>query len=240
MKKEEEKIVAIPESITINGVTYSVRETPELQTFIQSVSKVEKTKLYSQFEALKNQISTLSNTTIETPSAPFDVNQLKQEISDGLVKTLMPQLSATISDIVKPMLVATAESKKTELDNYKEKLINENSAVCIPDLVKGNSKEEMDASLKESIRIRSAYPPAHTIPQGKTTDPLLVKQVSETQVAPIATPIVAPITPSPTIPTIPNIPAIPMTTQQDVKKMSMEEFSKQRETLLAGLNSVLE
>ena len=41
---------SIPESITINGVTYLVKDTPELQQFIQSIAKVEKSKLYSQME----------------------------------------------------------------------------------------------------------------------------------------------------------------------------------------------
>ena len=39
-----EQKVGIPESITINGITYLVKETPELQQFIQSVAKVEKSK----------------------------------------------------------------------------------------------------------------------------------------------------------------------------------------------------
>ena len=53
MNDEERRNVSIPESVTINGITYVVRDTPELQKFMQAVSKVEKNKLYSQFESLK-------------------------------------------------------------------------------------------------------------------------------------------------------------------------------------------
>ena len=54
--------VSIPESITINGVTYVVKDTPELLNFMQTVAKVEKNKLYSQFETLKEQIAKLAPT----------------------------------------------------------------------------------------------------------------------------------------------------------------------------------
>ena len=57
----EKNNVNIPESVTIGGVTYAVKETPELQQFIQDIAKVEKSKLYSQFETLKAQIATLQN-----------------------------------------------------------------------------------------------------------------------------------------------------------------------------------
>ena len=42
MNDEERRNVSIPESVTINGITYVVRDTPELQKVMQAVSKVEK------------------------------------------------------------------------------------------------------------------------------------------------------------------------------------------------------
>ena len=59
MNEDERRNASIPESITINGITYVVRDTPELQKFIQAVSKVEKNKLYSQFDSIKNQLEDL-------------------------------------------------------------------------------------------------------------------------------------------------------------------------------------
>ena len=64
MEQNEEKKVGIPESITINGVTYTVKDTPELQQFIQEVAKVEKSKLYTQFENLKSQIANLGKVRV--------------------------------------------------------------------------------------------------------------------------------------------------------------------------------
>ena len=76
---EDERKVGIPESITINGVTYSVKDTPELQQFIQSVAKVEKAKLYSQFESMKRQIDALGKVQVlpETSTVQEMLEQVK-------------------------------------------------------------------------------------------------------------------------------------------------------------------
>ena len=73
---------SIPESITINGVTYLVKDTPELQQFIQSIAKVEKSKLYSQMENLRTQIQNLGNVEI-TPEqkTEFDANALVEKLN---------------------------------------------------------------------------------------------------------------------------------------------------------------
>lgn len=234
--------VSIPESITINGVTYSVRENPELQAFIQEVAKVEKSKLYSQFESLKSQINNLTTAQVETPNAPFDVNQLKQEISQNLIKELMPQLKTTVTEIVQPVLAATQKSAQDELAKYREQLINKNAATCIPELVVGNSKEELDKALQNSIKIRSSYPSANVLPQsGKTVDPLLVQQAqSGIAGSTVSTEQTPPTPPKVTLPTVPNVPAAQMTTGQDVKKMSMEEFTRNRDSLKANLENILQ
>jgi len=49
MDHTEETTVTIPESITIGGISYVVRDTPELLKFMQAVAKVEKNKMYTQF-----------------------------------------------------------------------------------------------------------------------------------------------------------------------------------------------
>lgn len=90
---------SIPESITINGVTYLVKETPELQQFIQAIAKVEKSKLYSQMETLKTQIQNLGNVEI-TPdkSTEFDVNSLVEKLKGTFVTSdSLKRLSVTLS-----------------------------------------------------------------------------------------------------------------------------------------------
>lgn len=241
---------SIPESITINGVTYLVKETPELQQFIQSVAKVEKSKLYSQMENLKTQIQNLGNVEI-TPEqkTEFDVNALVEQLKGTFVTadSLKETLSSTIKEVVQPVLDATHRSEQNELATYREKLINENAATCIPELVKGNTKEELDAALKESIRLRSAYPAPGTQTPQYNGDPNLQKQAEQQQFqaqptpTPAATPAPQPQNPNPApqAPAAPRFPA-PDASQQgnSPRQMSMAEFAKQRDALKANLEAM--
>lgn len=241
----EKTAPTLPENITLNGVTYSVRETPELQEFIQSVAKVEKSKLYSQFESLKSQFNQLSKVQVEQPNAPTDIAQMKQEITQSIVSELLPQLKNVVTEIVQPVLAATEATQRETLDKYREEIISQNLATCIPDLVKGSTKEELDASLMESIRIRAAYPSANALPvTGRVTDPLVAKQLAESEQQLRGVQPVAQVPATQTVPRVPAVPSIPApdASQQpsQVKSMSMEEFARQRESLLQGLTSVLE
>jgi hypothetical protein len=221
-----QNVVGIPESITLNGQVFTVKDTPELLSFIQAVSKVEKNKLYSQFEKLKGQISELSSVQLPS-SAPLDteaISKLKSEI----VQELSPAIKE-LRDMVAPVAAATSKSIQDELTAYREKIINNNLGACIPDLVKGNSKEELDQTLAESIRLRAQYPSANsTNPTGKVEDPLIKKQLAEQEEITRNVPV---------IPAVPKIPASEVTTP-NTKGMSMEEFSNRREALLADLNSM--
>lgn len=241
---------SIPESITINGVTYLVKETPELQQFIQSIAKVEKSKLYSQMEALKTQIQNLGNVEI-TPdkSTEFDVNSLVEKLKDTFVTSdsLKETLSNTIKEVVQPVLDATHRNEQNELKEYREKLINENAATCIPELVKGNTKDELDAALKESIRLRSAYPAPGTQTPQYNGDPNLQKQAGQQQFqaqptpTPASTPAPQPQNPNPApqAPAAPRFPA-PDASQRSssTRQMSMAEFAKQRDALRANLEAM--
>lgn len=229
---EEEK-TGIPESITINGVTYAVKDTPELQKFIQSVAKVEKSKLYSQYENLKSQIANLSNVRV---TGDLDTDTIVSKLQDTFVtkedfKEMLPNI---IKEVVQPVLTATEQSRQDELKQYREKLINENIGTCIPDLVKGDTKEELDESLQESIRLRSAYPsPVSTATgSGKVTDPLIQKQATEmtTQESPKVQNVAIPSTPF-------RSPA-EVSGPDNVKQMPMSEFAEKRDQILSQLDAL--
>ena len=241
---------SIPESITINGVTYLVKETPELQQFIQSVAKVEKSKLYSQMENLRTQIQNLGNVeVIPEQRNAFDLDTLVEKLKGTFVTTdsLKETLSDTIKEVVQPVLDATHRNEQNELKEYREKLIRENASTCIPELIKGNTKEELDAALKESIRLRGAYPaPGNQTPQ-YNGDPNLQKQAEQQQFqaqptpTPATTPAPQPQNPNPA----PQAPAAPRFLAPDASKqgisprqMSMAEFSKQRDALKANLEAM--
>lgn len=237
----EKNAASIPESITINGVTYSVRETPELQDFISKVASVEKAKLYTQFETLKTQISQLANVKVESPasSAPLDADKLKAELKEDLLKELLPALEGVVTKVVQPVLSATAATKEAEIQQYRDKLISENEAICIPELVKGGTKEELESALKESVRIRSLYPsPSNPNPEQRVVDPLVQAQLNAQEASFAYTapepPVVRRIIPQP----VPGYPSPEVNQGSSPKSMTMEEFSKNRENLKQSLESM--
>ena len=249
MSENEEKKVGIPESITINGVTYTVKDTPELQQFIQEVAKVEKSKLYTQFENLKTQIENLRKVQV-IGGSEFNSDSLVEKLKGTFVtkEDFQQMLPGIVKEVVQPVLTATEQNRQDELKQYRDKIISENIATCIPDLVKGETKEELDASLQESIRIRASYPTPSTasIPaEQHVTDPLIAKQAKEMcnyrpsytptpqPTAPVAQP-----NPTPTPPPAPRRPSPEASGPENIKQMPMSEFAQKREALQAQLASL--
>lgn len=232
-----EPIVSLPENIVLGGINYSVRETPELLAFMVQVSKVEKNKLYSQFESLRSQIAQLQNVKIEAPQTPLDADALA-----NMKKELMQELGLSIKDavreVVQPVLNATAKSAQEELDAYRLQLVKENDSVCIPELVKGNTKEELEASLKESIRLRGAYPsPSTPFPNNPISDPLIAAQLAALQ-NPTPTPVpslAAPVIPA--MPSMSQIPAPEVAPAVIPSSMSMDEFASRRGSIMQELQA---
>ena len=241
MEFNAEKKVGIPESITINGVTYAVKDTPELQQFIQEIARVEKSKLYSQFESLKSQIANLSNVKVSEGS---DIDSIVEKLRGTFVtkEDFQEMLPGVLKEVVQPVLAATEQNRQDELKAYRERLISENTATCIPELVKGDTKEELDASLKESIRIRSAYPTpstAHIDTTKHTVDPLIVKQAQESGAQTTTpTPQTAPTIQAPMPPVAPRRTSPEVSGPTNVKQMPMSEFERQRESLKQQLEAM--
>lgn len=237
--------VSIPESITINGVTYVVKDTPELQQFIQTIAKVEKNKLYSQFETLKEQIAKLGNVQVVGGEKELDIDSIVEKLKGTFVtkEDLSQTLKGTVEEVVRPVLQATQKQQEDELQQYRQKLINENIATCIPELVQGKTKEELDAALRHSIEIRASYPTpstAHIDPTKPVHDPLVQEQLNQLNGG--GTPTPPPATTAPTAAPMP--PAAPRRPSPEageggsnVKRMSMEEFAKQRNSLLQNLEA---
>lgn len=240
---ETKNTPSIPESITISGVTYVVKDTPEIQQFMQEVAKVEKSKLYSQFESLRQQIQSLQGVQITDQPQPFNAEQLIEQLKGTFVTadSLKETLSATIKEVVQPVLDATQKNAQNELDAYREKLISENEATCIPELVKGNTKEELDEALKESIRLRAAYPAVPAAPY--TGDPNIQRQQQQSSAQNNSpTPPPAPTAQAPQIPTPPPAPQRQSPDanqhQPSAKQMSMAEFAKNRDAMKAQLEAM--
>lgn len=227
----ENENVELPVSITLGGVTYTVKDNPELQKFIQEVSKVEKSKLYSKFASLKTELDQLKNVKVFDASEKLHEDFLKELHGTFMTKDdLREQLPGILKDVVQPILQATENSRLDELKQYRENLIRQNEGTCIPELVKGDTKEELDKALAESIRLRSNYPTPVAVPKPeRITDPLLVAQARQN----------VPAAPKPEpVPVVPNRPSMDANNGSNVKNMSMDEFTKNRDNLEAQLVSL--
>lgn len=244
MDTTEEKKVGIPESITINGVTYLVKDTPELQQFIQEVAKVEKSKLYTQFENLKAQIANLNKVkVVGEGGSNFNVDELVEKLKGTFItkEDLKDTLAGTVKEVVQPVLAATEQNRQDELAAYRNKLIQENIATCIPELVTGNTKEELDASLQRSIELRTKYPSPSTAnlrPDAKVHDPLVAKQQEELEAARRYTPTPAGGEQMPPAAPRRQSPDASNGTGSNVKQMSEKEFAQNREQLEAQLRAM--
>lgn len=238
--------VSIPESITINGVTYVVKDTPELLNFMQTVAKVEKNKLYSQFETLKEQIAKLGNVqVVGGDDNKVDIDSIVEKLKGTFVtkQDLQETLKGTVEEVVRPVLQATQKQQEAEIDQYRQKLINDNIATCIPELVQGKTKEELDAALEHSIRLRASYPTPSTANLGgqKVHDPLVKAQLNVLNGGGTPTP------PQPSQKATASAPMPPATPRRpspeagergsNVKQMTMSEFANQRENLLRDLQA---
>ena len=122
MDHTEETTVTIPESITIGGISYVVRDTPELLKFMQAVAKVEKNKMYTQFELLRKQINQLSKTPVST--TPLDATSLIAELKESFVTK--EDLANTVKEALQPVISYNQQTQQETLETFREKLLKEN------------------------------------------------------------------------------------------------------------------
>lgn len=228
--------IKIPESITIDGKDYSVKDTPELMGLVTAASRVEKNKLYSKIKTLQDGIEGLKRVELAASTPP-----------DSLKEEILESVRNIVEGAIKPLLDKTSKIEIQSLEEYKAKLLTENEGKCFPELVKGNTKEEVDESLKNSIELRTKYStdnPANN-QQGKVTDPAIVRQNAaldnnqqQQPNAPAAQQSTPSTTPAPIVPIVPNVP-VNNPSMTDIGKMSQEEFARNREKLEAEIKTLV-
>lgn len=228
MDHTEETTVTIPESITIGGISYVVRDTPELLKFMQAVAKVEKNKMYTQFELLRKQINQLSKTPVST--TPLDATSLIAELKESFVTK--EDLANTVKEALQPVISYNQQTQQETLETFREKLLKENDGKCIPELITGNSKEELLQSLEKSKELYSKYgggPVGHPQDASPVVDPTLARQAANLAPEDIAPRYIPPV-PAPA----PRVSAPEFTGQsglENIKSLSPEEFAAKRAEL---------
>ena len=226
------KDTRLPESITIGETTFVIKDTPELMSLIGSISQIEKSKLYTKIEALKAEMNRLEKVQVQ-PTEPLDISGLKEEIM------------AEMRDLIQPLIDKTQKIEKNSVEEYREKVIAENADTCFPEMVKGNTIEEINASLLESKNLRAKYPTASPANNGSAhvTDPLLQQQMAAVITAPANAPqVAAPINsnqaPQKAAPIVPSFPA-GEPSRTDISSLTPDEFAKRRDSLRQEIKSLV-
>lgn len=228
----------LPTSIILGGITYNVTETQELKDFIAQVSQVEKNKLYSTIDELKKGIEELKRVDVHTP-APTVAPTVAQPINEKAFKDeVISAVGTLLNERLAPITAALNQAQAESVDAYRDRLVNANVGKCIPDIVKGNTKEEVDASLAESIRLRSQYSPVDfNQPGGQENKhaniPAEVQAAAANANVPGATQVAAPTIMAPAV--ISAIEESPV----DIAGMNHEEFGKRRGELEAKMKNLV-
>lgn len=231
------KDTRLPDSITIGENTFVIKDTPELLSLISKIAQNEKSKLYSQIENLKDALAKLDNVNVE----PADFSGIKKELMDAM--------TSKITEIIQPLIEKTRIIETNSIEEYRNKLINDNKDICIPEMVEGKTKEELDAALQRSIEVRKRYPTSNptVTPTGSApvVDPVIKHQMDLANADNSANSLVnnnaAPIRSSqnlkPTDP-VPNIP-VGQPTQTDISRLTADEFKARREELRAQISNLV-
>lgn len=159
MNEANQTATQLPDTLLMGGISYSVSANPELQAFRDATVKVssinaaqqEKAKLYSQMEALKQSVLDLKQVKVDAPA--IDTEKLKNEI----VAAVDEKFNERISAAIEPLRKNSEDAQKDALEKYKQQLLTENAGKIIPDLIEGNTREQLDAALSKSIKLFSQY-----------------------------------------------------------------------------------
>ena len=257
--------VTIPRTINIGGQEFSVADNPELSNLVslvrQDTASVEKAKLYPAIDKLKKEVEILTNAEIINPTGNADTQGMEKLIS-GIVEQQFNGILDRLDEKLSPLLAASQKSEAATLEAYRNDLLSANLGKCVPELVVGNSKEELESALqasvasfnnlKEQFGIKSVEEQLanthHTTPTATTPTPATpTTPVTPATTAPLTTTVPASsTTPKPeeakpetiVLPSSPASTAVPGTELPNISGMSMEEFSKRREELAKNLQTI--
>lgn len=252
METNSSQNVAIPAEIEIDGVMVPTNH-PAIRSMVQKAAKVEKDKVYETMESLRAENSRLKaaqTAPVQQPvhqeipgmntqsqaqqfrAAHQQENQapIDKEAIDSLIAKRFDEALPTILQQRVAPLEQTIEALKAEnLQAYRDKRIAELGDAVMPEMIQGNTKEEIESSIELSKALRAKYAPTQpAAPQPGTPAPATetTAPVAAAPVPPVTAPVVQQIQEVPAAPArIPQINMIPET-QINVKEMSMDEFAK--------------
>lgn len=223
----------IPTVITLGGQAYAVASTPELSGLVEAATKkaaqTEKTKLYSQIEALSNQVKLLKNAEVIPAEQPINQEAFKNEI--------LAEMKTTFEGLIAPIREKTGFVEAAQVEAYRNKLLIENQGKCLPELVVGDTKEKLDAALQNAIEVWNRYNMSSTQTPASTSGN---QNTNATQQQSVAQSIEQPTTVTPALTAVPTIPAAQQDSDLNIGKMSNKEFAAKRDELERQIKELVE
>jgi hypothetical protein len=234
--------------ITHNGQEIDLSQNEDVKNAIAqaaiNAANIEKQKLYAQLEAAKAKpaqqvgltkedvLAIMSqNTPPSPPPPPPPAQGMTQE---HFLKLLNEKLPEVIKTAVAPMNEAITKLQSENLGEYRSRRAKEvfgTAADTTVNLIKGNTREEIDGSITALEALRNTWTPAPVVtpaPATQTPAPVVTPQVDT---PPTGTPPPPPATGTPTL--------VTETLEERIKKMSPEEFQKNRTAILREMEQTM-
>lgn len=241
----------LPTTLTLNGAVYNVQDNPELAAFVNmtvaAAATREKNKLYTTINGLKEQIEALANVKVvekkvESTAPVLDAEQLKGDI----VKQVTDNLKGIVAESLNPLLTKAKMSEEMEIAAYRNKLLVENQGKCIPEYVVGDTKEKLDASLKQAVELFAKYNPgtSTTKTPAETTQSAADQNTTTTTTTPAQTNSQTTtqeekvVTKTPEVIVPPKTPAA-QPSNLNVEGMSHDEYAAKRKELLKSVETLV-
>lgn len=199
-----------------------ITKNPAVIAMVEAARKQEKDKLYKSIEAKDGQIKALAeekdileNQLKDKESANMEDSKQLQELIQGLQQQqadLLAQLERQKEEAELERQLAVKEKAEAELKAYKAEAIHLAGDDLIIELVGGNSKEEIDASI-EKAKAKFAEIEAKVAEKNKEVR----KQEKITNTTRVTAP--------------PSSSVQPLTMEQ-IKSMSRDEYEKNRPAIM--------
>lgn len=183
---------------------------------------------YKQEELTPQQVAELNKQQVQglTP----------EQVQAMMDKKFNEELPQIIQNSLKPVLDTTANIQQETLQSYKDNRLKELGDSVIPEMVTGNTKEEIEASIEASKAVRTRFATPNTPPTPGTppSEGTPAPQVQTPTPTPAPTPTPTPPSPTPVTPTPPSSSAL-----DGVKGMNMQDFGQNRDALLKELQAAV-
>lgn len=129
--------------------TYSADEVQKIiDNAVQGGQKIAKEQLYDEIDRLKEKVKVVNDQLKTNKVEPAEIQKLVEEKS--LYEKKVSALEESVVSSGKKLEQLESDLKQKELDTYKLQKINSAEGKIINEMVSGNTKEEIDASIEKA------------------------------------------------------------------------------------------